>query len=458
TISQFEHKSGVVQKIDQNSEQLAKALNDGVPIIITTLQKFQFILQRVQGLKNKKFALIVDEAHSSQSGSSAQNLRRALTTDKKKVVTVEVDGEQVVVDVDVEIDPEDVTSEDIINQVMLSRHRPPNVSYFAFTATPKAKTLELFGRPGPDGLPVPFHVYSMRQAIEEGFILDVLKRYMSYKTYDKVGSKADEKLVPQMKAKKTLARFAVLHSYNIAQKIVVIVEPFREFVAPKLGGKAKAMVVTDSRVAAVRYKLAMDKYLKDMGYDKNLKALVAFSGDVEDPQSGPDSFNERNMNPSIKGMEPSDAFKIDMYRVLLVANKYQTGFDQPLLQAMYVDKRLDGVQAVQTLSRLNRKIPGKENPFVLDFVNEAEDIYKAFKPYYDATSLQEGSDPHQLETLKHELDAVQVYFWSEVEGFAHVFYRLPEKQSAADHAHMQRHLQPAVDRFKTMEDEAKGSA
>ena len=448
TISQFEHKSGVVQKIDQNSEQLAKALNDGVPIIITTLQKFQFILQRVQGLKNKKFALIVDEAHSSQSGSSAQNLRRALTTDKKKVVTVEVDGEQVVVDVDVEIDPEDVTSEDIINQVMLSRHRPPNVSYFAFTATPKAKTLELFGRPGPDGLPVPFHVYSMRQAIEEGFILDVLKRYMSYKTYYKLGSKADEKLVPQMKAKKTLARFAVLHSYNIAQKIVVIVEHFREFVAPKLGGKAKAMVVTDSRVAAVRYKLAMDKYLKDMGYDKNLKALVAFSGDVEDPQSGPDSFNERNMNPSIKGMEPSDAFKIDMYRVLLVANKYQTGFDQPLLQAMYVDKRLSGVMAVQTLSRLNRMAPGKEDPFVLDFVNEPQEILDSFKPYYRTAEVEDVTDPNIVHELQLKLDKAGVYTTNEIEQYAEAFFD-PKRNQAS----LMFVLKPAKDRFYDLDEE-----
>ena len=449
TISQFEHKAGVVQKIDHNSDQLAKALNGGVPVIITTLQKFQFILEKVQGLKDKKFALIVDEAHSSQSGSAAQKLRRALTTDtKKKVVTVELDGAQVDVEVDVEIDPEDVTSEDVINQVMLSRQRPANVSYFAFTATPKSKTLELFGRPGPDGLPVPFHVYSMRQAIEEGFILDVLKRYMSYKTFYKLGSTAAEKMVPQMKAKKTLARFAVLHAYNISQKIVVIVEHFREFVAPKLGGRAKAMVVTDSRLAAVRYKLAMDKYLKEMGYDKDMKALVAYSGDVQDPESGPGDFNERNMNPGIHGQEPSDAFKEDVYRLLLVANKYQTGFDQPLLQAMYIDKRLSGVMAVQTLSRLNRMAPGKEDPFVLDFVNKPEEILASFKPYFRTAEVEDVTDPNIVHELQVKLDKAKVYFPNDIEQYAEAFFDPKRKQ-----ANLHFFLKPAKDRFFDLEDD-----
>ena len=449
TISQFEHKTGVVQKIDQNSDQLAKALNGGTPIIITTLQKFQFIFDKVKDLKERKFALIVDEAHSSQSGSAAQKLRRTLTTETKpKTVTVELDGALVDVDVDVEIDPEDVTSEDIINQVMLARERPTNVSYFAFTATPKSKTLELFGRPDQDGRPVPFHVYSMRQAIEEGFILDVLKRYMSYKTFYKLGSKADDKLVPQTKAKKTLARFAVLHSYNIAQKIVVIVEHFREFVAPKLGGRAKAMVVTDSRLAAVRYKLALDKYLKEMGYDKEMKALVAYSGDVEDPESGPEPFNERNMNPQLKGQEPADAFKEDSYRLLLVANKYQTGFDQPLLQAMYVDKRLSGVLAVQTLSRLNRMAPGKEDPFVLDFVNNPQEILDSFKPYYRTAEVEDGTDPNIVHELQIKLDKAGVYLPSEIDQHAEAFFNPKRTQ-----ANLHNFLKPARDRFNELEEE-----
>jgi type I restriction enzyme, R subunit len=224
---------------------------------------------------------------------------------------------------------------------------------------------------------------------------------------------------------------------------------------------AALMVVTSSRLHAVRYMKAFERYIAENGYT-DIRALVAFSGTVRDPDTGLE-YTEPGMNTDCVSWKPisekqlPERFGSPDYQLLLVANKYQTGFDQPLLQAMYVDKRLDGVQAVQTLSRLNRKIPGKENPFVLDFVNEAEDIYRAFKPYYDATSLQETSDPQQLERLKHELDAAQVYFWSEVEAFAHVFYRTPEKQNAADHAHMQRHLQPAVDRFKTMEDEVKRS-
>jgi type I restriction enzyme R subunit len=451
TIAQFEHKAGVVQAIDENSQQLADALNSGVPIVVTTLQKFPFILDKVGALKGKRFALIVDEAHSSQSGGAAQKLRKALSKDApataKPVLSVELDGATVEVPADVEIDPEDVTTEDIINQVVLSRQRPENVSYFAFTATPKAKTMELFGRTGPDGTPVPFHVYSMRQAIEEGFILDVLKHYVSYKTFYKLGSTADEKLVPQLKARKALARYAVLHPYNISQKVVVIVEHFREHVAAKIGGKAKAMVVTDSRKAAVRYKLAMDKYLKERKYD-NMKALVAFSGSVDDPDSGPDEFTESNMNPDTKGMDPAIAFKQDEYRVLLVANKYQTGFDQPLLHTMYVDKRLSGVLAVQTLSRLNRTHRGKEETFVLDFVNKPEEILASFQPYYRSAKLEEVTDPNIVHELMTKLGKANVYFWTEVEAFANAFFD-PKRKQAGLHAH----LKPASDRFNELDDE-----
>lgn len=451
TVSQFEHKAGVVKVIDQNSQQLADALNDGVPIVVTTLQKFPFILDKVGTLKGKRFALIVDEAHSSQSGAAAQKLRRALSTDApakaKPVLTVELEGQTVDVPADVEIDSEDVTTEDIINQVMLSRQRPANVSYFAFTATPKAKTMELFGRPGPEGTPVPFHTYSMRQAIEEGFILDVLKHYTTYKTFYKLASTADDKVVPQLKAKKALARYAVLHPYNIAQRVVIIVEHFREHVAAKIGGKAKAMVVTDSRKAAVRYKLAMGKYIKERGY-AGMKVLVAFSGSVADPDSGPEEFTESNMNPDIKGAEPAEAFKQDEYRVLLVANKYQTGFDQPLLHTMYVDKRLSGVLAVQTLSRLNRTYPGKEDTFVLDFVNKPEEILASFQPYYRAAKLEEVTDPNIVHELVTKLGRANVYTWAEVEAFGEAFFD-PKRKQAGLHAH----LKPAADRFNELEEE-----
>ena len=320
---------------------------------------------------------------------------------------------------------------------------------------PKGKTLELFGRIGNSGKPEAFHLYSMRQAIEERYILDVVKNYTTYKTYFKLVKEIeDDPDLPKKKAARALAKFLVLHPTNIEQKIEVIVEHFRRHVKHHLDGRAKAMVVTASRLQAVKYFDAFRRYIKRQGYD-DVRPLVAFSGTVRDPDSGLE-YTEPGLNidvvngKSISEKQLPERFASPDYQVLLVANKYQTGFDQPLLMAMYVDKRLDGVQAVQALSRLNRMLPGKENPFVLDFVNEAEEIYKAFKPYYDATSLQEVSDPSQMDKLKHELDSLQVYHWSEVEAFARIFYRPPAKQSAADHARIHHHLQPAGDRFKTL--------
>jgi len=269
----------------------------------------------------------------------------------------------------------------------------------------------------------------------------------------------DDPDLPKKKAARALAKFMSLHPHNIEQKTEVMIEHFRQKVKSHLGGRAKAMVVTSSRLHAVRYMQAFERYIEKHKIT-DVRPLVAFSGTVKDPESSLE-YTEPGMNKdcvtgeSISEKRLPERFTSPDYQVLLVANKYQTGFDQPLLCAMYVDKRLDGVQAVQTLSRLNRRIPGKDNPFVLDFVNDAEDIYRAFKPYYDATSLQEASDPQQLEALKHELDAAQIYFWSEVEAFAKVFYKPVARQSAQDHAGMQLHLQSAVDRFKAMEDEAK---
>jgi type I restriction enzyme, R subunit len=448
TISQFEHKAGVVQVISENSAQLAKALNNGTPIVVTTLQKFGFILDQVGTLGTKNFALIVDEAHSSQSGAAARKLREALTKGKpKQTVTATIDGQEVEIQADVEIDPEDLTSEDIINMAIQARKRPENVSYFAFTATPKSKTLELFGRKDAEGKPVAFHIYSMRQAIEEEFILDVLKHYTSYRTFYNLGAVANEKLVPQRKAKIALAQYAKLHPHNIAQKVVVIVEHFREHVMAKIGGKAKAMLVTDSRKAAVRYKLAIDQYLKDQKYT-DLKTLVAFSGSVEDPDSGPDEFTEANMN-DVKGQEPSEAFKDEEYRILLVANKYQVGFDQPLLHTMYVDKRLSGVLAVQTLSRLNRMYPGKEDTFVLDFVNKPEEILASFQPYYRTAQLEDVTDPNLVHELMTKLNKAGVYFWTEVETFAAAFFNPKVKTQGALHGV----LKPAFDRYDDLEDE-----
>ena len=466
-IYQIEHAQGVVKAIDQDSKQLASALIDGTKIVITTLQKFPFVLRgllHAAGVERQeeataeqkaeagaweaeiarhRYAIIVDEAHSSQSGETARELKAILGAAAKH------EGEEGLPD-----------WEDRLNQVMESRGRQPNLSFFAFTATPKGKTLELFGRRGANGLPEAFHVYSMRQAIEEGFILDVVRNYTTYVTYYRlVKAVEDDPNLPKRKAARALAKFMSLHPHNIEQKTEVMVEHFRQKVRSHLGGRAKAMVVTSSRLHAVRYMQAFERYLAENKI-ADIRPLVAFSGTVKDPDSGIE-FTEPGMNKDCVTGEPigekrlPERFASEDYQVLLVANKYQTGFDQPLLCAMYVDKRLDGVQAVQTLSRLNRMIPGKETPFVLDFVNEAEDIYRAFKPYYDATSLQESSDPQRLEAMKHELDAAQVYYWSEVEAFAKVFYKPVAYQTSHDHAGMQLHLQPAMDRFKAMTDEAR---
>lgn len=462
-IYQIEHAQGVVKAIDQNAKQLADALIDGTKIVITTLQKFPFVLRgllRAAGAENRdkasdeekaqvkawqeaiaarRYAVIVDEAHSSQTGETARELKGILGVNAQNS-----NGD------------DEADWEDRLNQIMASRGQQNNLSFFAFTATPKGKTLELFGRQGSSGKPEAFHTYSMRQAIEEGFILDVLRNYTTYNTWFKfVKTVEDDPAIPKKKGAKALAKFKELHPHNIEQKTEVMVEHFRAHVRHQLGGRGKAMVVTASRIQAVRYKLAFERYIQEQGY-ADIRSLVAFSGTVKDPDTGVD-FTEPGMNPDAVTGKPipesqlPERFGSSDYQVLLVANKYQTGFDQPLLCAMYVDKRLDGVQAVQTLSRLNRKIAGKDEPFVLDFVNKPEDIYAAFKPYFDSTSLQESANLEILPSLKHELDQLQIYHWSEVEAFARIFYRQPDRQNPADHAHMQRHLQPAVDRFKAIE-------
>ena len=305
--------------------------------------------------------------------------------------------------------------QDLVNAAAEARGAQPNLSFFAFTATPKGKTIELFGRPGPSGKPEPFHVYSMRQAIEERFILDVLQRYIDYDTYYRiVKAVEDDPEFPKRRASVALGKFLSLHPVNVGQRTEVIIEHFRDHVRPLMEGRAKAMVVTSSRLHAVRYMQAFERYLDEHGYT-DIRPLVAFSGTVLDPDTG-EEFTEPGMNTDVvTGKSISESalparFDSPDYQILLVAEKYQTGFDQPLLQAMYVDKRLDGVQAVQTLSRLNRIAPGKAPPFVLDFVNDPENIRDAFAPYYDRTELLETSDPYHLEELKHELDGTQVYF------------------------------------------------
>lgn len=441
TIYQFEHKQGVVQKIDKNSEQLGKALVSGIPIIITTLQKFPYITEKIEDIPQRKYAVIIDEAHSSQSGENAITLKRVLAAKSLEEAAREEAGSE---------GQEDYEEE--ILKTMLARGRQPNISFFAFTATPKYKTLELFGNKGPDGKPRPFHLYSMRQAIEEGFILDVLKNYTTYKTYYKlIKSIEDDPEVDKKKAARALARFMSLHPHNIAQKTEVMVEHFRTFTRHKIGGKAKAMVVTSSRLHAVRYKEAFDRYIQEKGYT-DIKTLVAFSGTVKDPDTEKE-YTEVGMNNGLKETELPETFATGEYQVLLVADKYQTGFDQPLLHTMYVDKKLSGVRAVQTLSRLNRTHPGKTDTFILDFVNEAEDIKEAFQPYYEVTTIDEEVDPQHLYTLQTKLDNFQVYYKSEVENFCKVFFKNKATQTKKDLALLNSYLDPAVDRFKALDEE-----
>jgi type I restriction enzyme R subunit len=441
TIYQFEHKSGVVQKIDENSAQLAGALANGVPIIVTTLQKFPFVTDKIDELPRQKYAVIVDEAHSSQGGESAAELKGVLAgciiqeEVKKKI------AEEGLPD-----------SEEEIIKAMLKRGRQPNISFFAFTATPKYKTLEIFGQQGSDGKPQPFHLYSMRQAIEENFILDVLQNYTTYKTFYKlIKSIQDDPKVDKKKAARALARFVSFHPYNIAQKTQVMIEHFRAFTRHKIGGRAEAMVVTSNRLHAVRYKQAFDEYIAEKGYT-DIKTLVAFSGTVIDPDIKSVTYTEVGMNNGIKEKELPRKFSTDDYQVLIVADKYQTGFDEHLLHTMYVDKKLSGVQAVQTLSRLNRTHPGKEDTFVLDFVNEPQEIFDAFQPYYEQTLIGERADVRQLYELQAKLDAPQVYYAAEVEEFCRIFFKSKLRQTSSDHATMNACLDPAVGRYKQLEE------
>ena len=408
-IKQIDAKTGVVVAIDaagagSKSERLAAALAARAPIIVVTIQTFGFVAEKLGALPDHSFAIIADEAHSSQTGTTANKVKQVLSPEDAAALD---DGGVVSV-------------EDLLALQMQARANATNISYFAYTATPKAKTLELFGRPDADGLPRPFHLYTMQQAIDEGFILDVLKNYMPYKVAFKLAHQgqeydADAPLVDRSAAVKQLMNWVKLHEFNISQKVRIIVEHFRSNVAWRLDGKAKAMVVTGSRKEAVRYKLAFDAYVREMGY-LDVRALVAFSGEVSDPESGPDAFTEITMNPGLKGRSLPQAFTTDEFQVMLVANKFQTGFDQPLLVAMYVDKKLSGVTAVQTLSRLNRVATGKDFTCVLDFVNDPEVIRESFEPYYRDARITEVSDPNVVVDLRAKLEAFDIWEWHEVEA------------------------------------------
>lgn len=438
-VYQLEHKAGMVAPIDKDSEQLARALNNETRIIITTLQKFPFVLEKVAGLERKKYAVIIDEAHSSQGGKASTALTNVLS-DKTLEAAYEEDriAEENLDDVD----------EKIVETIMKSG-KQDNVSFFAFTATPKPKTLEKFGTMGTDGKPHAFHQYTMRQAIEEGFILDVLENYTTYQTFWKIAKTVDDDPeVSKKQATRTLSKYVSLHPHSIAQKTEIIMEHYRNFVQRKIGGRAKAMVVTASRLHAVRYKMAFDKYINDMGYD-DLKTVVAFSGTVKDNEI---NYTEPDMN-GFSEKELPEKFNSDEYKVLLVAEKYQTGFDEPLLHTMYVDKPLSGIKAVQTLSRLNRTCPGKEDTFVLDFINDPAVIKESFQPYYESTSLSEVTDPNILYDMQAEIEPYQVFTEDEVQQVNEIEVAGGVTKSTRAQTALNAILDQGVERFKDLSDE-----
>lgn len=446
TIYQFEHKTGVVQKIDKDSSQLASALGYGTNIIITTLQKFPFVVDKVGELPERKYAVIIDEAHSSQGGEASKKLKEVLAS--KSLEDAAKD--------DLE---EDYTGDDFVREQIersaASRGQQPNISFFAFTATPKYKTLQVFGDKDENGKPKPFHLYSMRQAIEEGFILDVLQNYTTYELYFKLTKAIEEDPnLNKKKAAKAIGKFVSLHPHNLAQKTEIIMEHFRDIVSKKIGGKAKAMLVCGSRLHAKRYFEEFGRYIKKKGYENEIKILVAFSGKVVD-DNAPDGVSEPEMTGYSEKELPT-IFERDEYKILIVADKYQTGFDQPLLHTMYVDKKLSGVKAVQTLSRLNRMHPGKEDTFVLDFANDRQTILDSFQPYYEVTSVTEETDINHLYDLKARLDEFQVYWTQEIEAFANVYF---DPKTKLNNPKQQKHLyaftDPAVDRFKAIAEEEK---
>ncbi|MDX2194525.1 MAG: type I restriction endonuclease [Gemmatimonadales bacterium] len=438
----FQRTTGVVATIrgtdGSKSGELAEALKAGKKIIVCTIQTFPFALSAVRELaatEGKRFAVIADEAHSSQAGEAAASLKAVLSAEELAALG----------------DGGEVSVEDLLAAQMTARAADAEITFIAFTATPKARTLELFGtRPdpaapaGPDNLPRPFHVYGMRQAIEEGFILDVLRNYTPYSLAFRLaqqGEGASDIEVERARAMRGIMGWVRLHPYNIAQKVQVVVEHFRQYVAPLLGGTAKAMVVVASRVEAVRWKLAMDAFIREKGY--GIGTLAAFSGDVRDEESGPEPFSERSpaLNPGLRGRDIREAFATDAYSILLVANKFQTGFDQPLLCAMYIDRRLAGIQAVQTLSRLNRAHPGKDTTYVVDFADNTEEVLAAFRTYYDTAELAAVTDPNKVYDLKAKLDAAGLYDEPDIERVVRVVL-----DPAARQEQLARAVEPVADR------------
>ena len=412
------------------------------------MQKFPYIYDEIDDNTNKNFAIIVDEAHSSQSGNNAKKLKAALadTTDALKEFA-EIEGKE---------ESEIKDSEDILVQELLTQGYHKNLSFFAFTATPKEKTLEMFGQKLADGSFAPFHVYSMRQAIEEGFILDVLQNYMTYKTCYKIAKQTpDNPSLPVGKATKTVRRFESLHPHNLQQKTAIIIETFRNVTKHKINGQAKAMLVTSSRLHAIRYYQEFKRYIEQNGYD-DLNVLVAFSGAVKDGdvEYTEEGLNKRKDGTTIKEKQLPEEFSGEEYAMLIVAEKYQTGFDEPLLHTMFVDKKLSGVKAVQTLSRVNRIARGKSDTFILDFVNTKEEIEEAFKPYYESTVLDEEINVNLIYDTKVVMRDFRLYNNEDIEKFIKIFSK-QAKQTEKDLGKLASVFKPIIKRYMDLDEETR---
>ena len=448
TISGFDHTLGTVETIGEgkSSQDLKQALNDGVRIIVTTLQKFPVIYDQVDEANGRNFAVICDEAHSSQTGSSAQKLKTALA-DLKDALKEYAEIEGVAED---KVDPQDKLVRELIAH---GKHK--NLSFFAFTATPKDTTLEMFGEKNKDGEYHPFHIYSMHQAIEEGFILDVLQNYMTYKTCFKIANTTPENPeVPVSRASKVIKKYQQLHPENIRQKSEIIVETYMSTTRAKINGKAKMMVVTASRPAAVLYFKEIKRYAEEQGYVE-VKPMVAFSGEVilDDESYTEQGLNVRPDGSHILETQTKQEFH-DNFNILIVAEKYQTGFDEPLLHTMIVDKKLRGVKTVQTLSRLNRTCPGKNDTFVLDFANEMEDVQEDFQVFYHETFLEEEVNTDLLYGVQRELRGYRIYGDMDIEWFCQVYFARGAQSNDAQGLLVSK-LLPAVERYQEKESDER---
>lgn len=451
TITSFDHRAGQVETIDdkKTSQDLKNAINDGKKIIITTLQKFPVIYKEIDAVEGHNFAILVDEAHSSQTGSSAQKLKTALAN---KQASLEEYAE-----IESEVEEETSDAQDELVNTLLSQGQHKNLSFFAFTATPKEKTLEMFGTKQSDNTFTPFHVYCMRQAIEEGFILDVLKNYMTYETSYKIAKQIEENPdLPKSEAVKAIARYQTLHPWVLAQKTQIMVEQFREVTKRAINGRGKAMVVTASRLHAVRYMQEFKRYIERMGY-KDLDVLVAFSGSVKDKEQ---EYTEGSMNITktgehIKENQLKEAFHSEDFNFLIVAEKYQTGFDEPLLHTMFVDKKLKGVKAVQTLSRLNRTMQGKKDTFILDFVNSADDIQTAFQPFYEVTTLDEEININLIYDTQSKLRKFNLYNQDDIEHVMKIVRQAQKKQDERLLGRLSSQFKPIIDRYEDLPQDTK---